>query len=320
MTTALFTHPACLEHDNGYGNPEQPERLAGILRQLQKPEYAGLAQKPALRATKEQVARVHDPAYVDHILSSVPAKGYYLLEEGTEQDKVAYEETALSAGSGEAALRAAGAIISAIDEVMNGKISNGFCAVRPPGHHAGYGHAAGFCLFNNIAIGAMHALDVHGLTRVAIADFDVHHGDGTQAWAQNQLSVLFCSSHQMPLYPGTGRADDHGPLDNIVNMPLPPRTEGKGFRRTWSENALVAIDNFKPELILVSAGFDAHCDDPLADILLVEDDYFWITSELCRLAQKHCAGRVISTLEGGYNIKALTASVAAHVKALMTSE
>lgn len=320
MTTALFTHAACLAHDNGYGNPETPERLAAILHELAKPAYADVVRYEALRATKEDIARVHDLSYVEHILSSVPEKGYYLLEEGAEEDKVAYEETALSAGSGEAALRAAGAAIAAIDDVLSGKITNAFCAVRPPGHHAGRAHAAGFCLFNNIAIGAMHALDTHNFKRIAIADFDVHHGDGTQAWARGNSAVLFCSSHQMPLYPGSGGVDESGPLNNIVNMPLRPGTDGAEFLKTWRERGLAAIDAFKPELILVSAGFDAHRDDPLADINLVEDNYFRITRDLCALAQKHCSGHIVSTLEGGYNIAALAASAGAHVKALMASD
>jgi acetoin utilization deacetylase AcuC-like enzyme len=226
-------------------------------------------------------------------------------------------EMALAPGSGKAAQRAAGALVAAVDLVLSGKASNAFCAVRPPGHHAARAMSDGFCLFNNIAIGAEHACQAHGIKRIAILDIDVHHGNGTQAWAEGQPKVLFCSSHQWPLWPGSGATADKGPLGNIINIPLAAETDGAGFREAMQARALPAFDAYKPELIMMSVGFDAHAGDPLANLRLVEDDYFWITSEMRRLAHKHCSGRLVSTLEGGYNTGALASSAGAHVKALM---
>jgi acetoin utilization deacetylase AcuC-like enzyme len=307
MATALFTHPACLLHDNGRGHPECPERLAAILAELEKPDYAALIRCEAPRATIDQIARVHNPAYIDGILKRVPQKGCVALD----------HETSLSSGSGEAALRAAGALIAAVDDVTRGKIKNAFCAVRPPGHHAAVPPASGFCLFNNIAIGAAHALAMHGLKRVAIVDFDVHHGNGTEAWAVAHPEIMFFSSHQFPLWPGSGRPQDKGPLGNIVNIPLPPGAGSTEFRRAMRDLVLQKIENFQPQFLFISAGFDAHASDPLAGLKLTEEDFGWITSELCELASRHCQGRVVSTLEGGYDLEALAASAGAHVKALL---
>ncbi|MGE3622724.1 MAG: histone deacetylase family protein [Bdellovibrionales bacterium] len=309
MTTALYTHPACLGHDNGPGHPECPDRLAYILSELEKPEYAQLVRCEAPRAEIAQILRVHDGSYIDTIFGHVPRAGLHPLD----------HETSLSPGSGEAALRAAGALCRAIDDVIGGKSKNAFCAVRPPGHHAAVPPASGFCLFNNIAIGAAQALELYGLKRIAIVDCDVHHGNGTEAWAVTQPNVLFFSSHQFPLWPGSGRVQDKGPLGNIVNIPLSPGTGGEGFRQAMMQHVVAKMDSYAPELILISAGFDAHRDDPLAGLDLVEEDFGWITRELCALAEKHCGGRVVSTLEGGYNLEALAASTGAHVKALMAA-
>jgi acetoin utilization deacetylase AcuC-like enzyme len=309
MATALFTHPACILHDNGPGHPESPERLKAILAELSKPEFSALQRCEAPRAEIEYITRVHMHNYIETILQNVPQKGYTQLD----------PDTALSSSSGEAALRAAGAVIAAVDDVISGKITNAFCAVRPPGHHAERSTAMGFCLFNNIAIGAAHALDTHKLKRIAIVDFDVHHGNGTEEWAASRHDVMFFSSHQFPLWPGTGRAQDKGPLNNIVNIPLPPGTGGTAFRQVMQTDVLPKIENYAPEFIFISAGFDAHRDDPLANLALTEDDFGWITAELCKLATRFCQSRVVSTLEGGYDLAALTKSAEVHVRALMAS-
>jgi acetoin utilization deacetylase AcuC-like enzyme len=307
MVTVLFTHPACLLHDNGPGHPECPERLEAILAELERADYAALVKCEAPQATLEQIGRVHDRDYIGGILKRVPQKGRVALD----------HETSLSPGSGEAALRAAGAVIAAVDDIMNKKITRAFCAVRPPGHHATVPPGSGFCLFNNIAIGAAHAATAHRLGRIAIVDFDVHHGNGTEAWAITQPDVLFFSSHQFPLWPGSGRAEDKGPLGNIVNIPLPPGTGGEEFRRAMQNLVLPKIESYAPELIFISAGFDAHGNDPLAGLELAEEDFGWISAELCKLANRFCQGRVISTLEGGYDLDALAKSAGAHVKALL---
>ena len=307
MTAALFTHPDCLLHSNGPGHPERRERLEAILAELDKPEYAALMRPEAPLATVDQIARVHDRAYVEAMLAAVPEKGLVYLN----------PDTALAPASDKAMLRAAGALVAAVDLVLAGKADNAFCAIRPPGHHAGRRAASGFCIFNNSAIGAEQAFQAHSIKRLAILDIDVHHGNGTQAWAENQPKVLFVSSHQWPFYPGSGSADDHGPLGNIVNIPLPQGTGSQGFREAMRTRALPAIDAFAPELIMMSMGFDAHLGDQLAGLCLVEDDYFWLTAEACRLARKHCTKHLVSTLEGGYNAAALAASAGAHVRALL---
>ena len=225
----------------------------------------------------------------------------------------------MSPASGEAALRAAGALIAAVDDVMAGKTTRAFCAVRPPGHHAEHARPMGFCLFNNVAIGAAHARAAHHVKRIAIVDFDVHHGNGTQEWAKKQTGVLFISSHQSPLWPGSGRAEDHGPKGNIRNLPLAPGSDGTRFRAAIEKNVFPALASFKPDLLFISAGFDAHRADPLAGLDLTEDDFGWITKELCGIANIYCRGRVVSTLEGGYDLKALAASAGLHLKALMNA-
>ena len=309
MTTLLLTHPACFEHDPGPMHPENPARLKAVLSALEAPEFAGLERREAPRAEKQQILRVHPEAYVDAVFDAVPDSGHAGLD----------ADTVLSPGSGEAALRAVGALCAAVDAVMAGEAGNAFCAVRPPGHHAEPARAMGFCLFNNVAIGALHARQAHRLTRVAVVDFDVHHGNGTQAMFWNEPGLFFASTHQMPLYPGTGAIDERGAHNNIVNLPLAPMAGSVEFRQALRDVILPRLSTFEPEFILVSAGFDAHEDDPLAGLRFHEDDYAWATTELLAVARDACAGRLVSTLEGGYDLHALGASAAAHVRALMAA-
>lgn len=250
--------------------------------------------------------RVHSIEHIERILASEPLEGTFGLD----------EDTLMSAGSVEAALRAAGATVAAVDAVMSGATSHAFCAVRPPGHHATRDQAMGFCLFNNVAVAAAHALAAHGLRRVAIADFDVHHGNGTQAIFENDPRVLFVSSHQSPLYPESGAEGEHG-AGNVFNGTLSPGAGSHEFRELWDSVLLPRIQAFKPQLLLISAGFDAHRNDPLADIRLGQEDYTWVTERLVTLAHRHAHGRVVSTLEGGYDLAALAASASAHVGALV---
>ncbi|MBI1778672.1 MAG: histone deacetylase family protein [Proteobacteria bacterium] len=306
MTTRLYTHPACIEHNPGRMHPERPARLQAILAALDAPPFARLARREAPLGTVEQIARNHPEPFVRAALAAVPKSG--LVDLG--------DEVLLSPGSGEAALRAVGAVCAAIDAVIAGEASNAFCAVRPPGHHAEPLGPMGFCLFNNVAIGAQHARAVHGLERVAVVDFDVHHGNGTQAAFERDPNLFYASTHEWPLYPGTGAASERG-VGNIWNAPLAPGSGSQEFRAAFSERILPALQAFGPELILISAGFDAHADDPLASLRLREEDYAWVTHELCRLAAATASGRVVSALEGGYDLEALAASTAAHVEALM---
>ncbi|GAB4180007.1 MAG: histone deacetylase family protein [Thalassobaculales bacterium] len=308
MTTALITHQACLGHDTGPYHVERIARLEAVLAALSAPEFAGLARHEAPAASLEQLALVHDRAYVEAVLAAIPARGYHGLD----------GDTVVSPGSGEAALRAAGALVAAVDAVVGGAVRNAFCAVRPPGHHAEPGRAMGFCLFNNVAIAARHARSAHGLGRVAVVDFDVHHGNGTQAAFWNDPDILFASTHQMPLYPGTGRPSETG-AGNIVNAPLPPGADGAAFRRAFEARILPALEAFAPELVVVSAGFDAHEDDPLANLELTEADFAWATARLAQVAARHCGGRLVSSLEGGYDLGALARSAAAHVRELMVA-
>jgi acetoin utilization deacetylase AcuC-like enzyme len=306
MTTALITHSACLYHEMPAGHPESPDRLRAVLRRLETPEFTKLERLEAPRASVEQVGRVHPKYFVEALMDAVPERGLVQID----------GDTILSPGSGEAALRAAGALILAVDQVMSGAARNAFCAVRPPGHHAEPTQAMGFCLFNNVAIGALHARVAHGLARVAVLDFDVHHGNGTQAMFAEDPELFFASSHQMPLYPGTGRAHERG-RGNVHNAPLPQGAGGAEFVKAWESHLLPALDAFRPELILISAGFDAHRADPLANLQLTEDDFAWLTRRACDIADRHCAGRIVSTLEGGYDLEALAESAAAHVAVLM---
>jgi len=307
MTTCLFTHPACLEHDPGRHHPESPARLRAVLAALDDPEFAGIERREAPEATLGDLLRVHSRRHVERILSAIPRSGHVGID----------ADTVLSPASGAAALRAAGAVIAAVDAVIAEEADNAFCAVRPPGHHAEPERAMGFCLFNNVAIGAMRAREVHRLARVAVIDFDVHHGNGTQATFENDAGLFYASTHQSPLYPGTGAANETG-VGNIVNVPLRPMSGSSQFRFAMTQQILPALDQFRPELVLASAGFDAHRNDPLAQLLLDESDYVWVTEKLLEIAYRHAKGRLVSTLEGGYDLAALGESAAAHVRVLMS--
>ena len=302
----IYTHPACLEHDPGIGHPESPTRLRAVMQALDAPRFASIERIEAPRATREQLERAHSIEYVDYIFTSEPRHDQTRLD----------PDTLMSPGSLEAALRAAGAACAATDAVLARETRRAFCAVRPPGHHATRNEAMGFCLFNSVAVAAAHALGAHRLDRVAIVDFDVHHGNGTQAIFRHDPRVLYASSHQMPLYPGTGEAGEHG-AGNIFNAPLPPGAGSDDFRAVWEAKLLPELDLFRPQLLLISAGFDADARDPLAQLQLVPDDYAWITERLCELGDRHADGRIVSALEGGYDLDALREGVAAHVAALM---
>lgn len=307
MTTQLITHPACLDHDPGPYHPENPRRLEAVLAALSEPAFAGLERVSAPRASDDQLCLVHPRSYVDGVLGSIPPQGRHQLD----------GDTIVSPGSGDAALRAAGAAVAGVDAVCDGKARNVFCAVRPPGHHAEADQSMGFCLFNNVAVAALHARVKHGLRRVAVIDFDVHHGNGTQHMFERDADLFYASTHEWPLYPGTGAAQEHGIARNIVNAPLAGGSGGTEFRAAYTGKILPALDAFKPELVIISAGFDAHENDPLAGLRLHEDDYAWVTRALMEIARKHAKDRVVSCLEGGYDLDALAASSAAHVEALM---
>ena len=308
MSTLLLTHPVCIEHDTGPFHPESPDRLKAVLAALEGEEFMILHREQAPHATVEQLLRVHPMHHIEHVLGSVPH-----VEKIHHLDP----DTVVSMNSGEAALRAAGAVVAAVDAVATGQARNAFCAIRPPGHHAERDQAMGFCLFNNVAVGALHARAVHGLQRVAVMDFDVHHGNGTQDIFQDDPDLLYCSTHQSPLYPGTGDAGEKGEYGNCVNAPLPAMAGSPEFRHAMSHIVLPAIDHFKPDLIIISAGFDAHWRDPLANLMLTEADFGWATKKLLDLAHRHCGGKVVSLLEGGYDLKGLADSAAAHIRRLM---
>jgi acetoin utilization deacetylase AcuC-like enzyme len=308
MTTLLYTHPVCLEHDPGLHHPESPARLRAVLAALSGPQFGELERREAPEAMLEDLLRAHPRHHVERIMNAVPMTGHVAID----------ADTVLSAASGRAALHAAGAVTAAVDAVMAKEADNAFCAVRPPGHHAEPDRAMGFCLFNNAAIAALRAREVHGLERVAVVDFDVHHGNGTQAAFESDENLFYASTHQYPLYPGTGAAHETG-VGNIVNVPLRPMSGSGPFRRAFSERILPALDEFRPRFVIISAGFDAHRSDPLAQLMLEESDYVWVTERLVELAYRHAEGRLVSTLEGGYDLQALGASAAAHVRVLMAA-
>src|SRR5579864_2120451 len=308
MTTLLYTHPACIDHDPGDYHPESPARLRAVLEALDAPEFAALERREAPEAAIDDIARVHPRRFVERMLAAVPAAGHVGID----------ADTILSPQSGRAALRAVGAVCAAVDAVVVGEADNAFCAVRPPGHHAEPERAMGFCIFNSVAIAAQRARQKHGLERAAVIDFDVHHGNGTQATFENNPHVFYGSTHQSPLYPGTGARSETG-VGNIVNVPLRPMSGSTEFRRAYDEVILPALEDFAPDFILISAGFDAHRRDPLAQLMLVEEDYAWVTERLMACAARHCEGRLVSSLEGGYDLEALAASAAAHVGALMAA-
>ena len=301
----LYTHASCLQHSAGPGHPESPSRLQAVLEALDDDKFAALDRIEAPRATGEQLLRVHDAALIELIVSAAPESDYVRID----------ADTVMSPASLEAALRAAGAVCAAVDAAIDGKDAHAFCAVRPPGHHATHDQAMGFCLFNSIAVGAAHAL-ARGIERVAIVDFDVHHGNGTQDIFWNDARVLYASTHQWPLYPGTGARTETG-AGNIVNAPLSPGSGSREFRAACEQIVLPALRAFRPQLLMISAGFDAHALDPLADMNLDAADYAWITHELVEIAREHAAGRIVSSLEGGYSLTALRQSTVAHVTALL---
>jgi len=307
MTTALYHHAAFEGHVTTPGHPERAARLQAIQTALSAPEFDALDRRDAPVGRVADVLRCHPQDYVDRVTDAIPEDGWVALD----------GDTHVMAGSLEAAMRAVGANCAAVDAVLGGEVQNAFVACRPPGHHAEKATAMGFCLFGSVSIAAKYALEVHGLDRVAVVDFDVHHGNGTQDLLWDEPRVLFVSSHQMPLYPGTGAAHETGAHDNIMNLPLAPMTGGVAMQRAYSDEVLPALDDFAPELVLISAGFDAHADDPLANLLWHEEDFAWVTQAICDVADAHAGGRVVSTLEGGYDLNALGASVAAHVQVLM---
>ena len=303
MPTMLVTHPDCLDHVTPSGHPEQVARLEVVLAALEGIE---LVRVMAPLAAEDDLLRVHPASHIATIRRAAPTEGLVALD----------ADTFMSTGSLTAAHRCAGGVVRAVEGVLAGEATNAFVAMRPPGHHAERETAMGFCFFGNVAIGAKYALDHAGLRRVAIIDFDVHHGNGTQDLVEDDSRILFCSTHQSPLYPGTGAADETGVADNVVNIPLPDGTGSRAFRAAVEAKLLPRVEAFRPQLILVSAGFDAHRADPLAGMNLEAADFAWITEKLCDLADRHCRGRMVSVLEGGYDLDALAASAAAHVKVL----
>ena len=305
MATALITHPDCVLHEMGDGHPESPQRLRSVMAALQSSGLAArLVAREAREATRAELERVHSADYVDAIIAAAPERGYAFLD----------PDTSMNPKSLSAALHAAGAVAMATDMVMGGEVASAFCAVRPPGHHATPERPMGFCMFNNVAIGALQALEEHGLERVAILDFDVHHGNGTEDAFHEDPRVMLCSTFQHPYYPYQG-ADSGN--DHIINVPLPAMTDGKGFRAAVERFWLPALERHRPQLVFVSAGFDAHRDDPLAYLKLADEDYRWITEKLLEVAARHAKGRVVSTLEGGYNVDALGRCVVEHVGTML---
>ncbi|MDV4169048.1 histone deacetylase family protein [Rhodovulum sp. FJ3] len=307
MSTAYITHSDCLGHVTPPGHPERVARLESIETRMSDPAFDALIRHEAPRAELNAVHACHPASYADRIAAAIPETGMVMLD----------SDTHVSPGSLDAALRAVGGNLLAVDLVLSGAVQNAFVATRPPGHHAETETAMGFCLFGNVALAAKHALDHHGLSRVAVVDFDVHHGNGTQDLLWDEDRTLFISTHQMPLYPGTGQASETGAHGNVINIPLPPHSGGSEMRAAVTEQIIPALDAFQPELILLSAGFDAHRDDPLAQLDWDTTDFEWITRRLCEAADRLCQGRVVSTLEGGYDLDALAASVAAHIAVLM---
>ncbi|MFC0400898.1 histone deacetylase family protein [Paraburkholderia rhizosphaerae] len=310
-STLIYTHDACLNHQPGPGHPESPERLKTVLRTLRAPEFAALEWRDAPLGTLDQVELVHSRDFIDEVAEIAPKQGYAPLDAG---------DTVMSPGSWDAVMRCVGAACAGVDAVLNGDARNVFCATRPCGHHAEPSRAMGFCIFNQAAIAAAYAYEVHKLERVAVVDFDVHHGNGTQAAFFDRPELFYASSHQSPLYPGTGAASETGVAHNIVNVPLPPGCDSALFRSRIAAGMLPQVRDFSPELIIISAGFDAHRLDPLAGLGLDDDDFHWVTRELVKIADETCQGRVVSILEGGYSMEGLANGTRAHVRALMGAE
>ena len=307
MATVLISHPDCLKHITPENHPERVDRLIRIMDSLKDFKDPDLVRLDAPEGSESDILRVHPIEYLDNLKQKSPVDGFVALD----------PDTFMSAGSLPAAMRGVGGIIKAVDLVMTNQANNVFVVTRPPGHHAEKETSMGFCLFGNVSIAAKYALDHHKLPKVAVVDFDVHHGNGTQDILWNEKRSLFISSHQMPLYPGTGKENEIGIENNILNIPLPPNTMGKDFRYLYENKVFPALEKFSPDLLLVSAGFDAHTSDPLANINLAEEDFAWVTGRLCDLADKHCNGRLVSTLEGGYDLDALAKCVTTHLKTLL---
>ncbi len=306
MTTLLISHETYLAHDTGPYHPECPDRLRSVLKALDQPALSGLVREDAPAATADEIARAHPGTYVADILAAMPREGLRHLD----------GDTVVSPGSAEAMLRAAGAAIRAVNAVAAAEVANAFCAVRPPGHHAESTRPMGFCLANNAAVAALHARAVHGHRRVAVIDFDVHHGNGTQEMFWDDPEAFYASTHQYPFYPGTGSRRERGGHNNVVNVPLAAGDRGDVFRGGMRDEILPALAAFKPDFVIISAGFDAHADDPLGQLRLGESDFAWATAAIMDLAREACAGRVVSVLEGGYNLNALADCVTAHVETL----
>ncbi len=302
----LITHMDCLWHDTGPSHPERPDRLRAVRHALNEDDFPDLVRIDAPLADDEMIARAHPADHVEAIFSVIPATGRLQLD----------GDTVVSPGSVEAVRRAAGSVVAAVDAVFQGQADNAFCAVRPPGHHAEPRQPMGFCVFNNVAIGAHHARARYGVGRVAVVDFDVHHGNGTEAMFRDDPDLFYGSTHQWPLYPGTGEASETGVANNIVNVPLQPDAGSDAFREAMSGTLLPALAAFRPEFLIISAGFDGHQRDPLAHLNLTDEDYGWVTRELMTIAANCCEGRVVSVLEGGYDLDALQSASVAHVRAL----
>ena len=307
LTTLLVSHPAFLDHQTPSGHPERADRIRVINDKLKSHRFEALLRDEAPEADQVMLERCHPPAYIQAIKESCPASGIARLD----------ADTWLSPGSWEAMLRGAGAATHAVDQVMSGRVRNAFAAIRPPGHHAEQQTAMGFCFFNNAAIAARHAQAVHGIERVAIIDWDVHHGNGTQDIFWSDPSVLYVSTHEMPLYPGTGAADETGAFGTILNVPMQAGDGSEAFRAAFDDVILPRLHEFRPDFLIISAGFDTHRDDPLGNLQLDEADFAWATRQLMVLADVHAHGRIVSVLEGGYDLQGLALSVAAHVEALM---
>ena len=309
MTTLIYTHEACFNHRPGPHHPESPERLEAVLQALKTPAFAGAVWRDAPLASFEQVLHVHTPDYVAQVQAVSPTEGYRALDAG---------DTILSPGSLEAVMRCVGAACAGVDDVVSGEAANVFCATRPCGHHAEADQAMGFCVFNQAAIAALHAREKHGIQRVAVVDFDVHHGNGTQNSFYDDPDLFYGSCHQSEFYPGTGERHETGVAGNIVNVPFPRGTGSSAFRAAMTTQLLPALRKFAPGLLIISAGFDAHHLDPLGGLQFTDDDYHWITRELMKVADESADGRVVSVLEGGYSLEGLASGTAAHVRALMS--
>ena len=307
MPTLFITHPACLNHLTPPGHPERTDRLRAIERAFADEQFRNLIRAEAPAADLDTIALCHPMDYVTALRDASPTNGLVQID----------ADTSMSPGSFEAALRAAGGGVHAVDEVVAGRASNAFVATRPPGHHTETARPMGFCLFNNAAIAARYAQKRHGIDRAAVVDFDVHHGNGSQDIFWSDKTVMYCSTHQMPLYPGTGARSERGVHDTVVNAPLSPGDGGPQFREAFESTILPRLRDFQPELIVISAGFDAHQRDPLANLNLVEADFLWATQKIMEVAQTSANGRVVSMLEGGYDLEGLANSAAAHVSALM---